>query len=104
MNQGTPQITVNSSFVNLAQALRGQGLDASSLLRKVRLINNNAQSVYIHLTGTAFTAPAIAGNTGIPIGQGEASIERYYDVLDANTCWLYAASPTVIIAEIQGAG
>lgn len=111
----TKKVTVNG-WTNLITALIAAGYTGTAALSTLNVLNNAATSVYLHLSNSATSNPNAATgsdpvNDGIPIGQGEALVEKSFapagggeDFVDAGCVWLYSAAPVVVICSGVGGG
>lgn len=107
MSQFTKPLTVNG-WSTLAALMIAAGYTGTTPLSSLQIVNDNADTLYIHLTNNGTSHPA-TGTDGIGIGSAEDSSEWSFDetspdgFLDAGTTWLYSgASIDIKIAAIGG--
>lgn len=95
-------ITVDG-FVNLGAAAGAAGYQGTNRTRFLSIINDNAETVYIHLTNSGDDAPATSTD-GVPIGQGAPAID--FNITDASAdiglMWLYSANPVDVKVNAIG--
>jgi hypothetical protein len=79
MSQFTKPLATVNGFANLLTLMQAAGYTGTAQGHYLRIENDNAGLVYIHLTNNGSVAPAVAAD-GIPIANGAGAVQKFFEV------------------------